>query len=159
MLPKDFTGDDRSQKAIKIYLMGRDTKMFPKDFTADDRSQKAIKIYLIRRDTKMFPKDFTGDDRSQKGIKIYLIYWDTKRSPKILTGDDRSQKAIMMYLIPPRPPSAHPLFQGSLITLIADLIPNLILLAAGLLMNPPGEVWVQDYGVKLEEGKMNELEK
>ena len=26
-------------------------------------------------------------------------------------------------------------------------------------MNPPGEVWVQDYGVKLEEGKMNELEK
>ena len=51
-----------------------------------------------------------------------------------------------------------PLFQGSLITLMADLIPNLILLAAGLLMNPSGEVWVQDYGVKLEEGKMNELE-
>ena len=59
----------------------------------------------------------------------------------------------------PRPPSIHPLFQGSLITLIADLIPNLILLGADLLMNPPGEVWVQDYRVKLEEGKMNELEK
>ena len=79
--------------------------------------------------------------------------------PKDFTGDDRSQKAIMMYLIPPWPPSAHPLFQGSLITLIADLIPNLILLGADLLMNPPGEVWVQDYRVKLEEGKMNELEK
>ena len=100
----------------------------------------------------MLPKDFTADDWSQKAIKINLIWWDTKRSPKILTGDNRSQKAIIMYLIPPRPPSAHPLFQGSLITLKADLIPNLILLAAGLLMNPPGEVWVQEYRVKLEKG-------
>ena len=107
----------------------------------------------------MLPKDLAGEDQSQKAIKIYLIWRDTKKLPKILTGNDRSQKAIMMYLIPPRPPSAHPLFQGSLINLMADLIPNLILLAAGLLMNPPGEVWVQDYGVKLEEGKMNELEK
>ena len=82
-----------------------------------------------------------------------------KMFPRILTGDDWSQKAIVMYLMSPRPPSVHPLYQGSLITLMADLIPNLILLAVGVLINPPGEVWVQNYRVKLEEGKRNKLGK
>ena len=47
MLPKDLAGDDRSQKAIKIYLIWRDTKMLPKFLTGDIRSQKAIMIYQI----------------------------------------------------------------------------------------------------------------
>ena len=45
MLPKNLTGDDQSQKAIKIYLIWRDTKMLPKFLTGDIRSQKAIMIY------------------------------------------------------------------------------------------------------------------
>ena len=50
MLTKILTGNNQSQKAIKIYLTWRDTNRFPRKITSNNRSQKVIMMYL------MFPK-------------------------------------------------------------------------------------------------------